>query len=54
MTSPLFEEFGYLAQGPATSEVLNGTYIPPPGTDIYARKLFQELRMDLLSKPRLP
>jgi hypothetical protein len=46
MTSPLFEEFRYLTQGPATSEVLSSTYIPPPKTEIYARKLFQELRMD--------
>jgi hypothetical protein len=36
----------HLAQGPATSAVLAGTYVPPPGTDIYACKLFRELQMD--------
>jgi hypothetical protein len=46
MTSPLLEDFGYLAQGPATTAVLNGTYTPPLGTDFYAKKLFKELKMD--------
>jgi hypothetical protein len=46
MTAPLLDDFGYLAQGPATSAVLAGTYIPPLGTDIYACKLFRELQMD--------
>jgi hypothetical protein len=46
MTSPLVDEFGYLAQGPATNAVLKGTYIPPPGTDPYAQKLLKELKMD--------
>jgi hypothetical protein len=46
MTWPLVEDFGYLAQGPATQAVLAGTYVPPPGTDIYARKLFPHLAMD--------
>jgi hypothetical protein len=30
MTSPLVEDFGYLAQGPSTLAVLEGTYAPPP------------------------
>ena len=39
--------FGYLlAQGSATSAVLDGSYVPLPGTDVYAQKLFRELRMD--------
>ena len=46
MTSPLVEDFGYLAQGPATTAVLNGSYVPPPGTDVYAQKLLRELHMD--------
>jgi hypothetical protein len=46
MTSPLVDEFGYLAQGPATNAVLKGTYIPPLGTDPYAQKLLKELKMD--------
>ena len=29
MTSPLVEDFGYLAQGPATAAVLDGSYVPP-------------------------
>jgi hypothetical protein len=46
MTSPLLDDFGYLALGPATAAVLDGSYVPPPGTDIYARKLLLELKMD--------
>ena len=46
MTSPLLEDFGYLAQGPATSAVLDGSSVPPPGTDICAQKLIRELKMD--------
>jgi hypothetical protein len=45
MVSPLLEDFGYLARGPATAAVLDGTYTPPPGTDPYAIKLLRELRM---------
>jgi hypothetical protein len=43
MTSPLLNNFGYLAQGPETAEVLDGTYVPPSGTDIYARNVLKEL-----------
>ena len=46
MTSPLLEDFGYLAQGPAAVAVLDGSYVPPPGTDIHAQKLLLELKMD--------
>jgi hypothetical protein len=46
MTSPLLEDFGYLAQGSATADVLAGTYVPPPGTDVYAKKLLLQLKMD--------
>ena len=46
MTSPLVNDFGYLTLGPATQAVLDGTYVPPAGTDIYARKLFPHLKMD--------
>jgi hypothetical protein len=45
MMSPLVDDFGYLALGPAASAVLEGSYIPPPGTDEYARKLFDQLKM---------
>jgi hypothetical protein len=46
MTSPLVEEFGYLAQGSATNAILNDTYIPPHGTHPYTQKLLKELQMD--------
>jgi hypothetical protein len=46
MTSPLVEDSGYLAQGPSTLAVLEGTYAPPPDTDIYACKLLRQLQMD--------
>jgi hypothetical protein len=46
MTSPLVEDFGYLAQGPSTLAVLEGTCAPPPGTDIYTCKLLRQLQMD--------
>jgi hypothetical protein len=46
MTQLFFKDFGYLAQGTATSSVLDGTYLPAPGTDIYAVKLLKQLKMD--------
>jgi hypothetical protein len=46
MTQPLLNDFGYLAQGAATSSVLDGTYLPAPGTDLYAIKLLKQLKMD--------
>jgi hypothetical protein len=45
MTSPLIDIFGYLAQGPAADSVLDGSFVPPPGTDPYAVKLLAELKM---------
>jgi hypothetical protein len=45
MTSPLVDDFGYLALGPAASADLYGSYLPPPGTDVYARKLLAQLKM---------
>ena len=41
MRSPLVEEFGYLGIGPNAEAVLNGTYVPPPGTDKYAAMLLE-------------
>jgi hypothetical protein len=46
MTQPLLNDFGYLAQGAAISSVLDGTYLPAPGTDLYAIKLLKQLKMD--------
>ena len=39
---PLKVEFGYL-HSPAVSAVLNGTYIPPPDTDPYAKLLITQM-----------
>jgi hypothetical protein len=54
MTSPLVEGFGYLAQGPSMLVVIEGTYAPPPGTDIYACKLIRQLQMDPQVAAALP
>ena len=39
---PLLDDFGYLADTPATDQVLNGTYEAPPGTDSYTKELLVE------------
>jgi hypothetical protein len=44
LIQPLFADFGLTGDTPAAEEVLNGTYNPPPGTDIYARKFLQACR----------
>ena len=44
MQPPLLDHFGYLADTPYAEEVLNGTYIPPTDTDIYARELLQAMK----------
>jgi hypothetical protein len=36
MKSPLVEDFGYLGIGDNARAVLDGTYVPPPGTSEYA------------------
>jgi hypothetical protein len=36
MTAPLLQDLGYLADGPAIEDILNGVYIPPDGTNYYA------------------
>jgi hypothetical protein len=33
MQEPLLSELGYLADTPAAEQILNGTYVCPPGTD---------------------
>jgi hypothetical protein len=43
--SPLLDAFGYLTQGPTAAAVLDGTYVPPAGTNIYAQKLLKQLKM---------
>jgi hypothetical protein len=45
MTEPLVSDLGYLADTPESQSILDGTYIPPPGVNFYARLLLRELRM---------
>jgi hypothetical protein len=33
MQEPLLSDLGYLADTPAAEQILNGTYVCPPGTD---------------------
>ena len=44
MTEPFIWDFGYLGTGPAATEVLVGTYDPPPGTPIPMRRWFKLLK----------
>ncbi len=41
MTPPLVNEVGYLATGRAAEEILNGSYIPPPGLDVHTISLLK-------------
>ena len=43
MTSPMVEELGFLGDTPACEAILNGSYIPPPGTDPYMVEFLREL-----------
>ena len=43
---PLVEDFGFLGVGPAAQQVFDGTYQPPIGTDPYAIKFLQSLKME--------
>jgi hypothetical protein len=55
MTSPLLEDFGYLANTKATDQVLQETYIIPPNTDKYAALLLKELqKIDSEKNPIIP
>ena len=45
MTEPLLSEIGYLADGPAVDSIIDGRYIPPHGTDPYAREFLSALEM---------
>ena len=44
LQEPLVSEFGYMANTPAATEVLQGTYTPPPNTDEHARILLRALQ----------
>jgi hypothetical protein len=45
MKSPLVEDFGYLGIGENARAVLDGTYVPPPGTNAYAVMLLEQLKI---------
>jgi hypothetical protein len=53
MVSPLSNDIGHLGVGSVANQILRGEYAPPPGTDPYAEKLIQHLRMeeDVASAP---
>ena len=41
MTQPLLADIGYLAEKPSVSEILDGTYVPPPGVGQYTVDFFE-------------
>ncbi len=45
MTAPLVNDFGYDSRSPASEQVLQGTYQPPPDADPYACLLLQHLQL---------
>ena len=44
MTEPLLSDLGYLADTPAAEEILQGTYVCPPGTDEYTKDFLHFLQ----------
>ena len=44
LAAPFIEEFGTLNLSPASDEVLDGTYTPPEGTDIYLQDLLKQFK----------
>jgi len=45
MTSPLFDDLGYLVDYPAADDIIEGRYNPPPGTDPDACEFIEVLAM---------
>ena len=43
LKEPLLSDFGYFGDTAAGQAVLNGTYVPPPGTDFYSTLLLQHM-----------
>jgi hypothetical protein len=39
----LFDDFGYVANTPASRAVLDGTYQPPPNSDTATKELFDKI-----------
>jgi hypothetical protein len=46
MTGQLVRELGYLGNTTAAQRILEGTYIPPPGTNRYTTEYFKQLAYD--------
>ena len=44
MTEPLLDIFGYLANPKAAQQVIDGTFIPPPGTNEYVIEFLTALK----------
>ena len=44
MHGPLARDLGFQGDSPACEAILNGTYIPPPGTDPYTIEYLNHLR----------
>ena len=44
ITEPLLSDFGYRGDPEIIEQVMDGTYLPPPGTDQYAQELLQEMQ----------
>ena len=45
MKAPLVNIYGYLANGKAPMEVINGTFVPPEGTPQYILDFLEVLKM---------
>ena len=48
----LFQDFGYLANTPASNAVLDGTYTMPPESDQTTAKLFEEIAKNPRAHPK--
>jgi hypothetical protein len=45
LQEPIISEIGFLAESEEVERILDGSYVPPPGTDPFMVKLLKELRM---------
>ena len=50
MNLPLLSELGYLCEGSAIENILQGTYQPNPETDLYSCQLLKHLKMPTIIK----
>jgi len=49
MTEPLLSDLGYLADTEAAAQILDGTYVSPPGTDTFTRDFLEALQRSPMS-----